>query len=516
MPTLRKHQNLPASGGADREALRQKGQFWTPDWVADALAAYVLGGGATCVLDPAVGAGAFFKAIRRVAADAGREVALYGHEIDPFALSQAEAEGVSAADLRNVVLRDFVLQPQEGPFPAIIANPPYLRHHRIPADIKARLKTFGATVLGKPLDGRAGLHIYFLLRALTLLSPNGRLAFLLPADTCEGKFAADLWGFITRHFRVDAVVSFAQAATPFPHVDTNVLAFLITNAPPLPVFASVYCREPWNADLRRYIETGEAGPTLTATPRDLCEALSTGFSRAPRLASEAGGPVLGDFARVMRGIATGDNEFFFLTQAQARDLELPAAFLLPAVGRTRDVQTEILTGARLKELDAEGRPTLLLSPDNRSAESFPPALQRYLAEGERRGLPGRALISQRTPWHRMERRAPPPFLFAYLGRRNARFIRNDAQALPLTGFLCVYPKQSDAAFAAGLWSVLRHPDTVAALSIVGKSYGSGAIKVEPRGMERLPLPRDVVAASGLWEPRLVLETGAEGGYSVTK
>jgi len=32
---------IPASGEA-RELLRQKGQFWTPDWVAEAMSEYVL------------------------------------------------------------------------------------------------------------------------------------------------------------------------------------------------------------------------------------------------------------------------------------------------------------------------------------------------------------------------------------------------------------------------------------------------------------------------------------------
>ena len=41
---------------------------------------------------------------------------------------------------------------------------------------------------GVILDGRAGFHVYFLIRALTLLEENGRLAFIMPADTCEGKF----------------------------------------------------------------------------------------------------------------------------------------------------------------------------------------------------------------------------------------------------------------------------------------------------------------------------------------
>ena len=102
----------------------------------------------------------------------------------------------------------------------------------------------------------------------------------------------------------------------------------------------------------------------------------------------------------------------------------------------------------------------------------------------------------------MEVRTPPPFLFAYLGRRNTRFIRNLAGVVPLTGFLCVYPKSRDAEFVEKLWHVLRDPETIANLSLVGKSYGSGAIKVEPRALERLPLPLSVLKATGLsWTRR---------------
>ncbi|MGI8687554.1 MAG: hypothetical protein ACR2M3_03150 [Thermomicrobiales bacterium] len=113
------------------------------------------------------------------------------------------------------------------------------------------------------------------------------------------------------------------------------------------------------------------------------------------------------------------------------------------------------------------------------------------------GLDRRPLIATRNPWYKMEIRSVPPFLFAYLGRRNARFIRNVAEVVPLTGFLCIYPHQCDAVSLSALWAVLQHPDTVANLARVGKSYGSGAIKVEPRALERLPLPEHVVEAAGL-------------------
>jgi hypothetical protein len=97
----------------------------------------------------------------------------------------------------------------------------------------------------------------------------------------------------------------------------------------------------------------------------------------------------------------------------------------------------------------------------------------------------------------MEVRVTPPLLFAYLGRRNARFIRNFAGVIPLTGFLCVYPRRNDPIFTEKLSKILAHPQTVANLSLVGKSYGSGAIKVEPRALERLPLPPSLVSKFGL-------------------
>ena len=113
------------------------------------------------------------------------------------------------------------------------------------------------------------------------------------------------------------------------------------------------------------------------------------------------------------------------------------------------------------------------------------------------GLPNRALLKSRRPWYKMEERRPPPILFAYLGRRTCRFILNKAGAVPLTGFLCVYPRHASAAAVEKLWRALNHPATLANLMYVGKSYGNGALKVEPRQLERLELPQQVLDAIGL-------------------
>lgn len=218
--------------------------------------------------------------------------------------------------------------------------------------------------------------------------------------------------------------------------------------------------------------------------------MDTGLSR-PKQQNNNFKYHLGDFATVMRGIASGANEFFFLTRKQAQELQIPNNFLKLTVGRTRDINNNIITKKNILELEEKGRPTLLLSI-NENMKNFPKSIIDYLNKGEKLGLQNRSLIKQRKPWYKMENREIPPLLFAYLGRRNSRFIKNEAGVIPLTGFLCVYTKKRDNNYVNALWEILNHPQTLKNLQLVGKSYGSGAIKVEPRNLERLPISEELI------------------------
>lgn len=492
-----RHQELPRSGSG-RETLRTKGQFWTPDWVAKFMVAYALHDQPNRFLDPALGEGVFFRAAMRYAAAHRFDLDLFGREVDPDILAQARQSGLDDADLRHVEIRDFVLDPPSEKFPAIVANPPYIRHHRISASQKALLRDFARRTTGRHIDGRAGLHVYFLIRALQTLAPGGRLCYIVSADICEGVFAQALWQWITAQYRLDAVIAFSADATPFPDVDTNALVFCIRNEQPEKYFNWVKCQRQ-NADELIVLLSGNSRKkyeTIEVSQRTVAEALSTGLSRPPSQAV-TDRYTLGDFATVMRGIVTGDNAFFFITLKRAKELGIPETLLVKAVGRMRDITGEDFTPEDIERLEASGRPTRLLNVNGLSFDQLPTAVQTYLNEGERRGLNKKTLIQTRKPWYRMETRKIPPIMFAYLGRRNARFIRNHAGVVPLTCLLCVYPKHTDAAFIDHLWRVLSNPQTINNLRKVGKSYGGDAIKVEPRALERLPLPDDLVHSEKL-------------------
>jgi hypothetical protein len=292
------------------------------------------------------------------------------------------------------------------------------------------------------------------------------------------------------------------------------MAFLFSKLAPQPRVPWLQVFKPDPVAIMRALGLNEGAPAqpasdaVTIHTREISELVATGLSRPPRPSGSRGVP-LSDFARVVRGIATGANEFFFLTSKQIAQYGLDKQFFRRAIGRTRDCPNSTLTCSRLDALDAAGRPTWLLNLDRQ--EKLPAALSAYLQRGEEAGLAQRALIRTRTPWYRMEQREEPPLLFAYLGRRDCRFLLNCAGVVPLTGFLCVYPWDRSERHVRKLWQALNHPDTLANLAFVGKSYGGGALKVEPRQLDALEIPQHVLDCSDMavpvvWQQQCLLET----------
>ena len=327
---MRTIQKLPSSGD-EREALRVKGQFWTPSWLAKVMAGWVTQDRPEVLFDPAVGPGTFFAAAR----ETGFAGELQGFELHSNAFADGWKFGLKTDDFCHVQIADFIGTSLPERFPAIVSNPPYIRHHRLTQEQKLELKQLAQSHLGFSLDGRVGLHIFFLLKCLAHLAPGGRLAFLLPADVCEGISSSVFWNRICQQYRLVAAMTFADEAAPFPTVDTNAMVFLFTKEKPTEDFLWLRVCERDGEAISAALDGRKPSSAVSLHHRKLTEALKTGLSRPPRAQNNFGIP-LSYFAKVVRGIATGDNDFFFLTHEQLRLHKLPESFFRRAIGRTRD------------------------------------------------------------------------------------------------------------------------------------------------------------------------------------
>jgi hypothetical protein len=448
------------------------------------------------ILDPSVGPGALLAACSREVSSLG---STFAFEIDRNVLGIGD-ESPSIFPSRLITklrIEDFIHADVSERFDAIIANPPYLRHHRIPQRTKAMCQAISKEVIGTGLDARAGIQVFFLLKALSVLKSGGRLSFILPSDVVEGVFAQDLWKGISSRFRIRGALTFEDGACAFPGVDTNAFILFLEHSPPLESYSRLYWSGSDGDELREAIGSWEQGDSSTnqslrVETRNVVRGVEQGLTRRGVNAAQEGIPFV-DLARVVRGIATGDNSYFAFTSQRIEETGLSQEFFVRCIGRTRDLLSPRVDKRLLETLDRKGRETYLLTIDEETPKSR--ALSRYIKFGEERGVSDGALVRARSTWFAVERRTPPPILFTYLGRRDNRFVANPAGVVPLTGFLCVYPKRGVP--TQQLLQSLNHQATWECIRDIGKSYGGGAVKVEPGNLRRLIIPKVALEASGL-------------------
>ena len=99
-----------------------------------------------------------------------------------------------------------------GGFDAVIGNPPYVRQEGI-RDQKPSLAAYRA------YDGAADLYVYFVERALSLLRPGGRLAFVLTNKWFKAAYAEKLRALLAEHAWVEDVTDFGHARGFFADAD---------------------------------------------------------------------------------------------------------------------------------------------------------------------------------------------------------------------------------------------------------------------------------------------------------
>ncbi|MDE0700522.1 MAG: N-6 DNA methylase [Acidimicrobiaceae bacterium] len=207
------------------------GEVFTRRWVVDLildLAGYRASAdlGASVIVEPACGSGAFLVPIvERLVASCDRHdrsVAQMGSAIRAFDLLDRNVEAARtavterlvalgqpadvAADLGSqwVVQGDFLLHTQpHGCRPAdfVVGNPPYVRLEDIPGEVSEAYRSECST-----MRGRADLYVGFFEKGLSMLSPEGKLAFICADRWMHNQYGEKLRALVASEYAVDTVV----------------------------------------------------------------------------------------------------------------------------------------------------------------------------------------------------------------------------------------------------------------------------------------------------------------------
>jgi adenine-specific DNA-methyltransferase len=192
---------------------------------------------------------------------------------------------------------------------------------------------------------------------------------------------------------------------------------------------------------------------------------------------------VGDYFDCRRGIATGANDFFCLSDSGMKEHRLSAQHVEPCLTKAIDATGLVFSPQKLAALVASGRRCYLLNPRENG-----PALWAYLHVGEERGISKRHLPSHRPVWYRPENRAVADIWVAVFSRETVKFILNTSGAKNLTCFHGLYAKPGRENLGALMTLFLNSGWGRGSFSKVNRYYGDGLNKLEPKDVEALGCP----------------------------
>jgi adenine-specific DNA-methyltransferase len=476
-------------------ARNRMGQYATPNNMAVDILTYtkrlLCSKKKISFLDPALGSGSFFSAFLQVFDNCLIENS-YGIEIDKeFA---ATAESLWSSNGLKVINEDFTkLNSYEfiSKTDLLVCNPPYVRHHHLSEADKTRLVQFTKSNFKISISKLAGLYCHFMFLSHNFVKDDGMCVWLIPSEFMDVNYGVAIKEYLLNDVELIRIHRFNPDVVKFSDalVSSVVLWFKKTK----PTYHSVI--EFTYGDL---VLNPSSSLDIDRSTLKSKEKWSGIFQNGNSNTNSSNTPKIKDLFFIKRGIATGNNDFFILSEDEIEMKGLPKTFFKPILPSPKYIDSDVIKS------DSCGNPVIkkkyFVLDSNLSKDKIDSRFQNlvdYINYGESKGVSSGYICKNRTPWYSQEKRESPLFICNYIGRENStkafRFILNLSKSIVTNSYLGLYPKpifyrlqESDPEISIQILGMLNSI-TSKELIKKGRVYGGGMYKLEPKELENVEI-----------------------------
>lgn len=472
----------------DPPALRKvRGAFFTPDEITKFIANWAIRAPTDLILEPAAGDAAFLVAavnqLRKLAEDTNVCPTVDGVEIHAPSVEVAYQRVQEAGGSARILQDDFFAFEPKPIYDTVIGNPPYIRFQEFSGEARARSRE-AALRGGVSLTGLASSWAAFTIHSAMFLKPGGRLGLVLPAELLSVNYAAPVRKFLFNRFRDVQLVLFEEQV--FPEAEADVVLLL----------ADGYLEGPANHTTIRQAKNAVAlaslGAGLNWTPTDPAAKWTSSL-----IAPEAIEPLnqllqkklftnLETWGDTTLGIVTGNNKYFTLSPQRIKELGLDENELLPlSPPGSSHLRGLSLTKTMLTKLGEEGRATYLFYPNN------PPSTEAaaYIKDGHRTGVDTAYKCRIRKIWYQVPLVPAADLLLTCMNADTPRLTANEAGARHLNSVHGVFLNKKYHELGGELLPLASlNSVTLMHAEMVGRAYGGGILKIEPREADAWAMP----------------------------
>lgn len=452
-------------------------QFFTPHQIANLMAKWISDDkGIKNILEPAFGLGILSRAIL----DRRDDITIKGFEIDKNIFDKSQAV-FSENENVSIRLQDYMYNDWENKYDGIICNPPYFKFHDY--DNKNAIREIEEKISCK-LNGFTNLYTLFLLKSVYQLNKNGRAAYIIPSEFLNSDYGKLVKSYLVknRSLRHIVVINFEENVFDDALTTASILLFAndnkmdavqftnITNLDDLSKIEMLINKYPDNTQTKQTVKFEQ----LDAEIKWRAYYQEQGSIKFKNLVPFA------RYGKVVRGIATGANEYFTFNLSKAKEHGIQKKYLLPCICRASDVKKLFFAQKDFEDLQTNDSSVFLINALN-VTDGY---VKKYLSLGEEQEIDKKFLTSSRTPWYSLENRPPAPIWISVFNRNGLKFIRNEAEISNLTTFHCLYLNMFSAPKADLFFSYLLTDVSKEIFNDNRREYGNGLQKFEPNDINK--------------------------------
>jgi adenine-specific DNA-methyltransferase len=468
----------------DSSEQKLRGAYYTPLQLANAMVSLVVSQNINNVLEPSCGDGVFLDSLASLnfINDIPDVTAV---EIEPDEAEKVRNNYKENANV-HVLNEDFLGFYQQvygkQTYDLILGNPPYIRYQYLTEtqrDIQSRILTSHGMKSNKLINA----WVAFLVACVQLLSENGKIAFVIPAEILQVVYAEDLRLFLSNQFSKITLLTFEQLV--FPDIEQEILVFIgekgkeekgirIIELSDLEDFKKLnlnsngfqkleHVKEKWT----KYFVSAEEIKVIQSIRDDK---RFTKFS---------------DLALINVGITTGNNTYFSVDKATNKQYDL-SSVTLPLIGRSSHVHGIYFTDSDWQENIQDNKRAMLISFPNTPYETYPTKHKEYIKLGEKNGENKGYKCSIRDRWYIVPSVWIPDAFFLRRNNLYPKFVLNQCKAVSTDTMHRI--KFNEGVKAENVLLSYYNSISFAFTEICGRSYGGGVLEILPGEVGNIMLP----------------------------
>lgn len=469
----------------DSSEQKLRGAYYTPLQLADAMVELFASQNIATVLEPSCGDGVFLDALQNLNL-LDKVDKLTAVEIEPDEAKKVR-DRYSEFEQIEVCTEDFfgfynrVLGKEQ--YDLILGNPPYIRYQYL-TESQREMQSQILTSHGMKANKLINAWVAFIVACVQLLSNNGKIAFVIPAEILQVAYAEDLRLYLSNNLAKITLITFEQLV--FPDIEQEVVVFIgekgeeekgirIIEMSDLGGFAKLdlsqngfqkmqHVKEKWT---KYFISSDE-------------------MALIQRLRTDKRFAKFSEYGTINVGITTGNNSYFSITKETSDQYHLNGA-TLPLIGRSSHAHGIYFTEEDWKKNKAAGKRAQLINFPDIPYDEYPKSYKDYIALGETNGEHEGYKCSIRDRWYIVPSVWIPDAFFLRRNNLYPKFVLNKCNAVSTDTMhrmkfnANVEPENVLLAYYNSI--------SFAFTEICGRSYGGGVLEILPGEMGNILIPK---------------------------